>query len=654
MSIYSLYNSYDSRDYFSKYKKQNNINSSSLSNVYRDLMNSEKKASPSYSPPRSLSGVDMRSNYHYSNNNDESKNDRNYDRQTYKNTTPLQNPNQFNYSSLTNKVTSTFLNNNSREQYENQLYSSRDSFRNRSPNSRENNALNNNSNNINTITPAKNFYDTIANFGNISQNKSYNNKFTNINRDNQRNLRVSNTDTININNKSNIIYKNYFGENKSPNIYNNNANNNNYNNYNNNTLRYSFDFSNNSQSSLSQGFNVYNRENNNTTRSVSLSNKPVDSINNNYYNRNVNNYSPIKNADFNRMSNKILANNNNNNYNTNYNNNYNTNYNNNYNSNYNNNYNSNYNNNYNSNYNIYNNNTSNNNLYNSEERSSSYSSQDTFPKICSYGVHTMAGTNCYGLTKTNQDSYLIKIDKNSNSENEYTFGIFDGHGNHGHFVSQAIKQFFTNLPPYNNPTQSSFFPIFKDLSNNINNSQYFESVGSGSTVVIVHITFPNIFCVNCGDSRAILITKNNELILLSRDHKPEIPEEKMRIEGMGGRVDKIFGKGPFRVWYKNEDYPGLAMSRSIGDQLAHRVGVSDEPEVKVFDANEINALAIVVASDGVWEFMSNEEVKNLVMNFQFSKDASACARNIVEKARDVWRKTGYNIDDITAVVAFFE
>ena len=130
-------------------------------------------------------------------------------------------------------------------------------------------------------------------------------------------------------------------------------------------------------------------------------------------------------------------------------------------------------------------------------------------------------------------------------------------------------------------------------------------------------------------------------------------DEKERIESSGGRIDKIYGMGPYRVWFKDEDYPGLAMSRSIGDKLAHKVGVSDIPEIKEFNISDVEPLAVIVASDGVWEFMSNEEVRNIVMNYVYSKDANNCAKKLVEKARLVWQGTGYAIDDITCVVAFF-
>ena len=285
-------------------------------------------------------------------------------------------------------------------------------------------------------------------------------------------------------------------------------------------------------------------------------------------------------------------------------------------------------------------------------------------KVLDYGYYTIAGTNAYFVTKTNQDSYLIKADKINSGEIEYTFGVFDGHGLQGHFVSQAIKQFFTNCSYFDFTTQPMILSVFSSLSSNINNSKYFDSLDSGSTVILVHINSKKIIAMNCGDSRAILITKrnnsnylnrrNNNIVELSRDHKPDIPEEKQRIERSGGRVEKMYGMGPYRVWFKNEDYPGLAMSRSIGDRLAHRVGVSDIPEIKMFNIEEVIPLAIVLASDGVWEFMSNEEVSDIVYRFEDNKDGNTCAKKIVERARQVWENTGYAIDDITCVVVFFK
>ena len=74
---------------------------------------------------------------------------------------------------------------------------------------------------------------------------------------------------------------------------------------------------------------------------------------------------------------------------------------------------------------------------------------------------------------------------------------------------------------------------------------------------------------------------------MSVDHKPGMPLEKQRIIKNGGRVQQIVGArgqllGPKRVWLKDQELPGLAMSRSIGDYISHTVGVSAEPEIKKF------------------------------------------------------------------------
>ena len=66
-----------------------------------------------------------------------------------------------------------------------------------------------------------------------------------------------------------------------------------------------------------------------------------------------------------------------------------------------------------------------------------------------------------------------------------------------------------------------------------------------------------------------------------------------------------------RVWLKHEDIPGLAMSRSFGDSTAAKVGVNAVPEVKEVTL-ELEDKIVVLASDGVWEFLSNQEVANVV------------------------------------------
>lgn len=43
------------------------------------------------------------------------------------------------------------------------------------------------------------------------------------------------------------------------------------------------------------------------------------------------------------------------------------------------------------------------------------------------------------------------------------------------------------------------------------------------------------------------------------------------------KIDNGVKSGPYRVWLKTQNYPGLAMSRSIGDLVAASIGVTCEP-----------------------------------------------------------------------------
>ena len=103
------------------------------------------------------------------------------------------------------------------------------------------------------------------------------------------------------------------------------------------------------------------------------------------------------------------------------------------------------------------------------------------------------------------------------------------------------------------------------------------------------------YIANLGDSRAVLYRKQasasksssksqNIAIELSWDHKPTRPDEKLRIRKKGGKIERMVNEkkqpvGPYRVW-EDEDGPGIAMSRSLGDFAAKKVGLISEPEVQ--------------------------------------------------------------------------
>ena len=115
-----------------------------------------------------------------------------------------------------------------------------------------------------------------------------------------------------------------------------------------------------------------------------------------------------------------------------------------------------------------------------------------------------------------------------------------------------------------------------------------------------------------GDSRAIIVKGiNNDITPLSIDQKPDDPIESQRIIENRVEISKFEEdgekSGPFRVWKKGEVYPGITMSRSIGDFIATTLGVIPEPKF-IEDKIDNKTKFIVIASDGVWEFLDNNKV----------------------------------------------
>lgn len=197
----------------------------------------------------------------------------------------------------------------------------------------------------------------------------------------------------------------------------------------------------------------------------------------------------------------------------------------------------------------------------------------------------------------------------------------------------------------------------------ISNQTSIESQNSGSTFCSLVLDRNVVFCANAGDSRAVKYSidasfKRMEVQALSTDHKPSDSFEKQRIRAMNGRVKALrdqHGKdvGPERVWLMEQDSPGLAMSRSLGDEIAHSVGVSENPEVFRYDLGPDDKF-IVIASDGVWEFMSNEEIGEIVWPFYLQNSPEQAGNAIVRAAAKRWRSYDSNVDDITCITIFLE
>ncbi|URE15507.1 hypothetical protein MUK42_12113 [Musa troglodytarum] len=118
----------------------------------------------------------------------------------------------------------------------------------------------------------------------------------------------------------------------------------------------------------------------------------------------------------------------------------------------------------------------------------------------------------------------------------------------------------------------------------------------GSTAVVAVICSSHIIIANCGDSRAVLC-RGKQPVPLSVDHKPNREDEYARIEAQGGKVIHWNGYRVFGV---------LAMSRSIGDHYL-KPWIIPVPEVTIVPRCREDE-CLILASDGLWDVMSNEEV----------------------------------------------
>ena len=297
-------------------------------------------------------------------------------------------------------------------------------------------------------------------------------------------------------------------------------------------------------------------------------------------------------------------------------------------------------------------------------------------KITSIQGRTFAGIKTNGVLKSNQDSFFIEKNFLSLS-NQYYIGVCDGHGELGHFASNFISKnlhhflsdaLISNAITYIDPSPSelclnTMISSFQEANMKLSSHQLFDVSLSGTTCSSVIVSSKCVYCLNVGDSRTVLgkcssITNQYYAEDLSEDHKPENENEKQRIIDNGGRVDTLKscdGKrvGPFRMWLKDYNTPGLAMSRSFGDTIAASVGLIAVPQIKVHTFTKEDKF-IICGSDGLWEFVSSKECVKIVSDFYIKRNINGAIKKLYEVAKARWLKNEESSDDITIVIIFLD
>ena len=158
-----------------------------------------------------------------------------------------------------------------------------------------------------------------------------------------------------------------------------------------------------------------------------------------------------------------------------------------------------------------------------------------------------------------------------------------------------------------------------------------EGLRDGTTAVVALVQDDALTIAHVGDSRGVLCRKNGQALALTQDHKPELPEEKRRIEALGGFVSYL---GCWRAMGI------LAMSRALGD-LFLKPYVSAEPDVSAM-ALEASDEFLILASDGVFDVFDNDQVVRIVRSADSPQEAAHLLTSSAFHAG--------SLDNVTAVV----
>ena len=94
------------------------------------------------------------------------------------------------------------------------------------------------------------------------------------------------------------------------------------------------------------------------------------------------------------------------------------------------------------------------------------------------------------------------------------------------------------------------------------------------------------------------------------------------------------------------------MSRSIGDFIATTLGVVPEPKF-IEDKVDKDTKFIVIASDGIWEFLDNKAVTDIVIPFYKKNNLDGACKALIKESTEWWNREDIVVDDITCVVVFF-
>uniref|UniRef100_A0A0D9W5P0 protein-serine/threonine phosphatase n=1 Tax=Leersia perrieri TaxID=77586 RepID=A0A0D9W5P0_9ORYZ len=259
------------------------------------------------------------------------------------------------------------------------------------------------------------------------------------------------------------------------------------------------------------------------------------------------------------------------------------------------------------------------------------------------------GKGCQGQVKLSYGFYLVRGMTNHPMEDYHVaelaevkgnelglFAIFDGHL--GDTVPAYLqKNLFANIlseEEFWTQPDRAIIKAYEKTDQAILSHTPDLGQGGSTAVTAILLNGRKLWVANVGDSRAVLL-KGGRTIQMSTDHDPNV--ERNAIENRGGFVSNMPGDVP-RVCGQ------LAVSRAFGDRNLKSL-LKSEPDIKVEDI-DYTAELLVLASDGLWKVMNNQEVVDVAKKF---KDPQAAAKQLTAEALKRDSK-----DDISCVVVRFK
>ncbi|XP_054824306.1 protein kinase and PP2C-like domain-containing protein isoform X2 [Prosopis cineraria] len=249
-----------------------------------------------------------------------------------------------------------------------------------------------------------------------------------------------------------------------------------------------------------------------------------------------------------------------------------------------------------------------------------------------------------GRRETMEDTHFI-LPSMCNEKDIHAFGIFDGHRGAAaaEFSARAMPGFLQALGSLGGPATTlveAFLRTDVAFRQELDSSRKSRRVTQkdwhpGCTALAALVVRNKLFVANCGDCRAILCRAGSP-IALSKDHVASCPEERERVIRDGGQVH-------WQVDTWRVGLPALQVTRSMGDDDL-KPAVTAEPEISETTLSADDEY-LVMASDGLWDVMSNKEVINMIKDTV--KEPGMCSKRLATEAVERGSK-----DNITVIVVF--